>query len=79
MRQSVMADDEVIDPYLNMAVTVSRVHPFQANKEYLCPGCSHQIGVKVGHVVVIPIEAVDLRRHWHTACWDNRSRRRNKR
>ncbi len=77
--EDVMADEEVIDPYLKMAVTVSRVHPFQAVKEYLCPSCSHEIAPGVGHVVVIPIEAVDLRRHWHSGCWEKRNQRRNRR
>jgi hypothetical protein len=27
-------------------------------------------------MVAVPIEAPDLRRHWHRACWTNRHRRR---
>jgi hypothetical protein len=57
-------------------VEVRRVQPYQALKSYLCPGCNQDIAVGTGHVVVVPVEAPDLRRHWHTACWDNRDRRR---
>ncbi|MGH9057647.1 MAG: hypothetical protein ACRDYY_17570 [Acidimicrobiales bacterium] len=53
-----------------------RVHPFQARKAYTCPGCLQGIPAGVGHVVVVPADAPDLRRHWHRACWENRNRRR---
>jgi hypothetical protein len=55
---------------------VSRVHPFQARKVYLCPGCQQEIPRRTGHVVVVPREAADLRRHWHRSCWEHRDRRR---
>ena len=55
---------------------VRAVQPYQARKAYLCPGCNQDIGVGVGHVVVIPLDAPDLRRHWHRSCWQHRSRRR---
>jgi hypothetical protein len=52
------------------------VHPFQATKPYICPGCLQEISPGTGHVVVIPLEAADLRRHWHTPCWNRREDRR---
>lgn len=55
---------------------VRRVQPYQARKPYLCPGCNGEIGVGVGHVVVVPVDAPDLRRHWHHPCWEHRGRRR---
>ena len=57
-------------------VEVRRVQPFQATKRYLCPGCNQHIEPGTGHVVVVPRDAPDLRRHWHTPCWDERGRRR---
>lgn len=57
-------------------VEVRRVQPYQATKVYLCPGCNQDIPAGTGHVVVVPLEAPDLRRHWHSACWDHRERRR---
>lgn len=57
-------------------VQVRRIHPSQARKLYICPGCQHEILSGVGHVVVVPLEARDLRRHWHTSCWMMRDRRR---
>lgn len=57
-------------------IEVRRVHPFQATKTYLCPGCQQDIPPGAGHVVVVPTDAPDLRRHWHRACWDRRDRRR---
>ncbi len=54
---------------------VSSVQPYQARKPYLCPGCSHWIEPGVGHVVVVPELAPDLRRHWHRGCWWKEQRR----
>lgn len=51
----------------------------QAAGAYRCPGCDHEVPVALPHVVVWPAEewgSVDDRRHWHTACWSARTRRR---
>lgn len=55
---------------------VRRAQPYEARKPYLCPGCNQDIAVGTGHLVVVPREAPDLRRHWHHACWGYRHRRR---
>ncbi len=55
---------------------VRAVQPYEAKKTYVCPGCNHQIPVGTGHLVVVPTEAPDLRRHWHRPCWEHRARRR---
>jgi hypothetical protein len=65
-----------MDPSGADDVEVRRIHPFQAVKTYVCPGCNHDIPPGVGHVVAVPPEAPDLRRHWHTPCFANRHRRR---
>jgi len=52
------------------------VQPYQARKEYLCPGCELTIVAGVGHVVVVPEFTPDLRRHWHRGCWWKEQRRR---
>jgi hypothetical protein len=55
-----------------MNVEVRRVQPYEARKRYTCPGCNRDIPAGVGHYVVVPTEAPDMRRHWHRGCWDNR-------
>ncbi|MCZ7536706.1 MAG: hypothetical protein M5T61_12950 [Acidimicrobiia bacterium] len=50
-------------------VEVRHVQPYRAVKAYWCPGCNHEISPGVGHEVVVPLLAPDLRRHWHTPCW----------
>jgi hypothetical protein len=55
---------------------VTVVQPYAARKPYLCPGCSHTIETGVGHLVVIPEDAPDLRRHWHRGCWFKEQRSR---
>ncbi|HEX2381274.1 MAG TPA: hypothetical protein VHI95_01455 [Acidimicrobiales bacterium] len=57
------------------SVTVTRVQPYQATRTYLCPGCQQEIAVGLGHLVVVPDDMPDDRRHWHRACWTMRHRR----
>lgn len=59
-----------------VAVEVAPVQPYQAAKPYTCPGCHGAIPAGVGHLVVVPLEAADQRRHWHRSCWARRHRRR---
>jgi len=54
---------------------VRRVQPYEARKTYVCPGCHRDIPPGTGHVVAVPVEAPDLRRHWHHGCWAARGRR----
>jgi hypothetical protein len=56
-------------------VTVSPIQPYQAVKEYICPGCDNTIPAGTFHLVVIPDDAVDMRRHWHHGCWHKEMRR----
>jgi ribosomal protein L24E len=57
-------------------VEVRPVQPYQATKRYTCPGCNQDIPPGTGHLVVVPTDAPDLRRHWHRSCWEQRDRRR---
>jgi len=52
-----------------------RVQPYEATKAYVCPGCNRDIPRGTGHLVAVPTEAPDLRRHWHHGCWTARNRR----
>ena len=52
-------------------------------KTYHCPGCRQEIRPGTGHVVAWANDsllgadaALADRRHWHTACWQSRDRRR---
>jgi hypothetical protein len=60
-----------------------------SDKAYRCPGCDQEIRPRTPHVVTWPAyardsdldpwdteSAADWRRHWHTACWRARDRRR---
>jgi len=42
---------------------------------YRCPGCEHEIRASTQHLVVVPRDAVEDRRHWHTECWRRELRR----
>jgi len=57
-------------------MTVQRMQPYEARKTYVCPGCNQDIPPGLGHLVIVPELAPDLRRHWHHGCWAHRDRRR---
>lgn len=61
------------DGDLHGEIDVRRVQPYEALKQYICPGCDRDIPAGMGHVVAVPRDAPDLRRHWHKACWERRS------
>ncbi len=63
------------DPSDTADSEVRFVQPYQATKSYLCPGCNGEIPPGQGHMVVVPPDAPDLRRHWHRGCWNNRATR----
>ena len=44
-------------------------------KIYRCPGCDHEISGGKQHLVVVPRDAAEDRRHWHTECWRKELRR----
>lgn len=54
-------------------IEVRRMQPYEAVKEYTCPGCNREIPPGMGHTVTVPKDAPDLRRHWHHACWQRRT------
>lgn len=62
------------DPLTGETAEIRRVQPYQAAKEYLCPGCNQEVRPGTGHVVVVPISHPDLRRHWHVPCLERASR-----
>lgn len=63
------------DPSDTADAEVRFVQPYQATKSYICPGCNQDIPSGMGHLVAVPPDAPDLRRHWHRGCWNNRQSR----
>ena len=63
------------DLWADDAVETRFIQPYQATKMYLCPGCNRDIPPGTGHMVAVPHDAPDLRRHWHRACWNKRNTR----
>jgi hypothetical protein len=49
-----------------------------AGKAYRCPGCDQEIPAGTPHVVAWPAltPGLEMRRHWHRACWQRRLHRR---
>jgi hypothetical protein len=74
---------ERVETYGGEEYVVRRVTGSAATKPYRCPGCDQLIRPATPHVVAWPVVAsmfsssgLDERRHWHTACWQARDRRR---
>lgn len=51
-----------------------------STKPYTCPGCHRTIAMATPHIVAWPVEkallsadALEERRHWHTACWERKN------
>lgn len=65
----------MFDPSAGDDSEVRFVMAGDATKPYVCPGCNRNIAPGVGHIVAVPPDAPDLRRHWHRGCWDNRHSR----
>jgi hypothetical protein len=51
------------------------VREVSGDKPYRCPGCDHLIREEVRHLVAVPTDDPDERRHWHTECWRKELRR----
>lgn len=62
---------------------VQQVRGTDSGKTYVCPGCSQLLPAATDHTVAWRSEneyavggGVSCRRHWHTACFNARRRRR---
>ncbi len=51
------------------------VRHVRGENAYRCPGCDHAVRAGVWHLVVVPLDAPDERRHWHVGCWRGELRR----
>jgi hypothetical protein len=40
-----------------------------SDKPYRCPGCDLEVRPGMWHLVVVPQDDPDARRHWHERCW----------
>lgn len=45
------------------------VRRVSSDKPYICPGCDHPVRPGLWHLVVVPQDVPDERRHWHAECW----------
>ena len=71
-----------VESYRGEEYVVRRVTGSAATKTYRCPGCGQSIRPATPHTVAWPVEVpmfsesgLEVRRHWHTPCWQARDRR----
>lgn len=60
----------LMPPHLPNDCEIRHVQPYEANKIYICPYCNNDIEIGLGHEVVVPINFVEDRRHFHSGCWN---------
>ncbi|TAN20261.1 MAG: hypothetical protein EPN30_10835 [Actinomycetota bacterium] len=68
-------DDLVADPLTGYPASLKAIQGYQATKTYICPECNDIIEKGAPHLVLVPIDAPDLRRHWHNYCWVRKQNR----
>jgi hypothetical protein len=74
-----LAGQERLESHADGEWYVRPVNGGVSAKAYRCPGCQQEIPPGVSHIVAWPADGmldVTDRRHWHTPCWQRRSRRR---
>lgn len=69
---------ETVESWPDGEWVVRRITGSASTKPYRCPGCDQEIRPATPHVVAWPEGQLDDRRHWHSACWRARDRRRVK-
>lgn len=60
----------VNDPLTHSTAEMRQIQPVDSKKEYICPGCNQEIRAGTGHVVIVPLNSADMRRHWHRPCFE---------
>ena len=77
--------NERVETWAGEEYVVRNVTGSAATRAYRCPGCHQTIPPATPHTVAWPVlpstfargaTGLDERRHWHTACWRARDRRR---
>ena len=56
--------------------TVRKLTGSASTKPYRCPGCDQMIPMATPHIVAWLEDDEENRRHWHTACWAKKNKRR---
>ena len=67
---------DVIEEHGDGIYVVRKITGSSSNKPYRCPGCDQLIPLATPHVVAWLEYDEDGRRHWHTACWAKKDKRR---
>lgn len=69
------ASHQSIEEHHEGIYMVRRITGSSSTKPYRCPGCDQLIPTATPHTVAWIEHDVESRRHWHTACWNNRENR----
>lgn len=74
--ESDAASHQGIEEHSEGIYTVRKITGSSSSKPYRCPGCDQLIPMATPHIVAWIEHDVEYRRHWHSACWAKKDKRR---
>lgn len=76
--REINSSNQVFEEHEDGLYVVRQLTGSSSTKAYRCPGCDQIIPMATPHIVAWREEEEDNRRHWHKACWKNRTNRKPK-
>ena len=73
---NIKSTGETTEEHSDGVYIVRRLTGSGSTKPYRCPGCDQLIPLATPHVVAWLEYDEEGRRHWHTACWAKKNKRR---
>jgi len=74
--RDIATSNQSFEEHLEGLYTVRKLTGAASNKPYRCPGCDQMIPMATPHIVAWLEDEQESRRHWHSACWAKKDKRR---
>ena len=74
--RDIATSHQIFEEHAEGLYTVRKLTGSGSNKPYRCPGCDQMIPLATPHIVAWLEDDEEARRHWHSACWAKKDKRR---
>ena len=74
--RDIATSSQIFEEHAEGLYTVRKLTGSGSNKPYRCPGCDQMIPLATPHIVAWLEDDEEARRHWHSACWAKKDKRR---
>ncbi len=74
--RDIATSSQTFEEHAEGLYTVRKLTGSGSNKPYRCPGCDQMIPLATPHIVAWLEDDEEARRHWHSACWAKKDKRR---